>query len=164
MLQIKIEPLTKDAFAPFGAYSSMSEPDGYALCGELHRFYPDRLQAASTGALFGFSPITVKKPERMMIEQVEYHTTTWEIILPLNDDMILHVVPPSGATPVPTLTRAFRVPKNTLIRLNPAVWHLAPLPAKEAQLQAMIVLPACTYANDCTVCTLDKADRFELVW
>ena len=120
MRQIKAEELTVKAFAPFGQFYAMDRPEGYALCGELHCFFPDRLVADSTHRV-GYSPITVKKPEKMVITQQEHHTTTWEMILPLNDDMILHVAPASAKAPVTELARAFLVPKNTLVKLSAAV-------------------------------------------
>ena len=107
-----------------------------------------------------FSPILVKKPAVMKITQAEYHTTTPEIILPLNDDMIIHVAPASAGTPVPELTKAFLVPKGTLVKINSAIWHLAPLPAHAEELKAMIILPECTYANDCTVVDYPEKDQF----
>ena len=97
---------------------------------------------------------------RDRITQAEYHTTTPEIILPINDDMILHVAPASAGTPVPELTKAFIVPKGTLVKINTAIWHLAPLPVHEEELQAMIILPECTYANDCTVVDYPEKDQF----
>ncbi len=159
MKKIKVEQLSKQAFAPFGAYYDMANPDGYALSGELHNFYPDRLTAYHDGQV-GFSPITVKKPKQMKITQIEYHTTTCEIILPLSDDMILHVAPPSAGKPLPELTKAFIVPKNTLIKMNACVWHLAPLPANADSLTAMIILPECTYMNDCIVVDLKEDEQF----
>ena len=80
MKTIKAEPITNEAFAPFGQFYTMDKPQGYALCGELHSFYPDRINADSTHRV-GYSPIIVKKPEKMIITQQEYHTTTWEMIL-----------------------------------------------------------------------------------
>lgn len=162
MRTVTVEPLTLEAFAPFGQFYPMNEPQGYALCGELHRFFPDRVTADSQHRI-GFSPILVKKPETMIVTQQEYHTTTWEMILPLNDDIILHVAPASGGTPVTELAKAFLVPKNTLVKLNSAVWHLAPLPANVEELAAVIVLPECTYANDCTVVDLTPEQQFEIV-
>ena len=162
MRTVKVETLTHDAFAAFGDFYTMDQPQGYALCGEIHKFFPDRLSAQSNTAL-GFSPILVKKPEKMIITQQEYHTTTWEMIMPLDDDMILHVAPASAGTPVTDLARAFLVPKHTLIKMKPAIWHLAPLPASKEQLTAMIVLPECTYANDCTVVDLAADQQFEIV-
>ena len=162
MKTIKAVPISNEAFAPFGQFYSMDAPKGYALCGELHRFFPDRLVADSQHRV-GYSPIVVKKPEKMIITQQEYHTTTWEMILPLDDDMILHVAPASAGTPVTEQAKAFLVPKHTLVKMNAAIWHLAPLPANKDALTAMIILPECTYANDCTVVDLPADQQFEIV-
>ena len=162
MRTIQAEPITAEGFAPFGQFYTMTTPEGYALCGELHRFFPDRINADSNHRV-GYSPILVKKPEKMVITAQEYHTTTWEMIMPLNDDMILHVAPASAGTPVTHLAKAFIVPKNTLVKMNAAIWHLAPLPAKVEELAAMIILPECTYANDCTVVELKPEEQFEIV-
>lgn len=161
MFKIKAEPITNENFAPFGRFYKMAAPEGYALKGELHRYFPDRL-TASAWKNIGFSPILVKKPESYVITQQEYHTTTWEMILPLNDDMILHCAPASVGTPVNEFAQAFIVPKNTLVILNAAIWHLCPLPKTEDELCAMIVLPECTYANDCTVVDLPEEQQFEI--
>ena len=99
----------------------------------------------------------------MTVTEIEYHTTTWEMIMPLNDDMIIHVAPASAGTPVTDLTQAFIVPKNTLVKINAAIWHLAPLPKNEDELCAMIILPECTYANDCTVVPLAENEKFEII-
>lgn len=162
MKQIKAVPITHENFAPFGQFYTMADPKGYALCGEIHKFFPDRLTASANHNV-GYSPILVKKPERMIISAVEYHTTTWEIIMPLNDDMVLHVAPASAGTPVPDLAQAFIVPKNTLVKINAAIWHLAPLPKSADELCAMIILPECTYANDCTVVPLKEEEQFEII-
>ena len=97
-----------------------------------------------------FSPIEVKKDDRI-VKCAEYHTTTWEGIVALDDDMIIHVAPASAGTPVPQLAKAFLVPKGSMVKINAAIWHLCPLPANNEVLHAMIILPECTYANDCTV-------------
>ncbi len=162
MRQIFVEPITNEAFAPFGQFYTMDQPQGHALCGELHRFFPDRINADSIHRV-GYSPILVKKPAKMVITQQEYHTTTWEMILPMNDDMILHVAPASAGTPVTEQAKAFLVPKHTLVKMNAAIWHLAPLPANADELAAMIILPECTYANDCTVVDLTPEQQFEIV-
>ena len=161
MRGIKAEKLTHESYAPIGTFYAMAEPEGYSLKGELHCFYPDRLTEAWPVRV-GFSPITVKKPEKMIITSVEYHTTTPEIIMPLNDDMIIHVAPASAGTPVPELAKAFIVPKNVMVKINTAVWHLCPLPVHEEELKALIVLPECTYQNDCTVVELKPEEQFEI--
>ena len=162
MKTIKAEKLTHESFAPFGTFYSYDKPEGYALCGELHQFFPDRVTADSNHRI-GYSPIIVKKPEKMIITQQEYHTTTWEMIMPLDDDMILHCAPASAGAIVTDHAQAFIVPKNTLVKMNAAIWHLAPLPANDDKLTAMIILPECTYANDCTVVDLGADEQFDIV-
>lgn len=162
MKTVKAERITLEAFAPFGTFYDMLNPNGYALEGELHKFYPDRMSESCTTRV-GYSPITVKKPERMVITASEYHTTTWEMILPMNDDMIIHVAPASGGKVVTDLAKAFIVPKGCMVRINTAVWHLAPLPVETSELHAMVILPECTYANDCTVVELADEEQFEIV-
>lgn len=159
MRTIKLEKLTREAFAPFGAYYDMEHPDGYPLTGELHCFYPDKLTGYYGGQV-AFSPLVVRKPAQMLVTAVEYHTTTCEVLMPLNDDMILHVAPPSAGKPVPDYTHAFLVPRHTAVKLNACVWHLAPLPANEAELTTLVVLPECTYINDCTVVELAPDEQF----
>ena len=161
MRKIKVEKLSRDAFNAFGMYYDFAEPEGYALTGELHRFYPDHLRDAYTGHV-GYSGIAVQKPERMIVRAVEYHTRTSEIILPLNDDIVLHVAPATNGVPAPEETRAFLVPKNTMVQLKPGVWHLCPLPAHVDSLRALIILPECTYANDCTAVDLTDEQAFEI--
>lgn len=162
MRMIKAEPITKEAFAPFGTYYDMLHPSGYALEGEIHKFYPDRISDSAVTRI-GYSPIVVKKEERRVITASEYHTTTPEMILPLDDDMIIHVAPASGGVPVTEWAQAFIVPKGTLVKINTAIWHLAPLPVHADELHAMIILPECTYANDCTVVDLKEEEQFEIV-
>lgn len=43
MREIKAVNITPGDFAPFGTYYSMTEPEGYPLQGEIHKFYPDRI-------------------------------------------------------------------------------------------------------------------------
>ena len=162
MFTIKAELINNENFAPFGRFYDMANPQGYALHGELHRFFPDRLNASAWKNL-AFSPILVNKPEKYIITQQEYHTTTWEIIMPLNDDMIIHCAPASAGAIVNENAKAFIVPKNTLVMINAAIWHLAPLPVNQEQLNAMIVLPECTYTNDCTVVDLPTDQQFEII-
>lgn len=160
MRTIKAEKISIEGFAPFGSYCEMMNPSGLPLCGEFHKFYPDRVTGTMVGTM-AFSPIVVKKNE-MEIKQVEYHTSTWEGIMPINDDMIIHVSPASGNYPVVDETKAFIVPKGTMVKINAAIWHLAPLPANEEYLNAMIILPECTYARDCPVIDLKEEDCFKI--
>ena len=160
MRKIKAEKITVEKFAPFGSFVSVTEPAGYSLKGEIHNFYPDRVTGTMVGTM-AFSPIAVRKAPRI-IKQCEYHTSSWEGIMPVDDDMIIHVSPASGSYPEVDETKAFIVPKGTFVKLNAAIWHLAPLPLNADVLHAMIVLPECTYARDCPVIDLKDEDVFEI--
>ena len=136
MREVKAVTITKEEFAPYGTFYDMTHPDGYPLQGEIHKFYPDRISGTAMGSM-AFSPIEVKK-----------------------DD---HVAPASAGTPVPQLAKAFLVPKGSMVKINAAIWHLCPLPANNEVLHAMIILPECTYANDCTVVEFEEKDWFKIV-
>jgi len=161
MRTIKAEKISIEAFAPFGSFHSMMEPTGLPLCGAIHKFYPDRVTGAMVGTM-AFSPLEVKKND-LVIRQAEYHVSTWEGIMPVNDDMIIHVSPASGSYPNVDETKAFIVPKGTFVKLNAAIWHLVPSPVNEETLHVMIVLPECTYATDCPVIDLKEEDVFQIV-
>lgn len=145
MREVKAVKINAADFAPYGTFCNMTEPEGYPLSGEIHKFYP----------------IAVRKDDRI-IKMAEYHTTTWEGIVALDDDMIIHVAPASGGTPVPELAKAFIVPKGCMVKINAAIWHLCPLPLNNDELHAMIILPECTYANDCTVVDFEEKDWFKI--
>ena len=121
MREVKAVKITATDFAPYGTFCSMTEPEGYPLEGEIHKFYPDRISGTCVGTM-AFSPIEVHKDERI-VKMTEYHTTTWEGIVALDDDMLIHVAPASGGTPVPELAKAFLVPKGCMVKINAAIWH-----------------------------------------
>lgn len=94
MREVKAVKINAADFAPYGTFCNMTEPEGYPLSGEIHKFYPDRISGTCVGSM-AFSPIAVRKDERV-VKMAEYHTTTWEGIVALDDDMIIHVAPASG--------------------------------------------------------------------
>jgi len=83
MREVKAIKINVADFAPYGTFCNMTEPEGYPLQGEIHKFYPDRISGTSMGSI-AFSPIAVRKDERI-IKAAEYHTTTWEGIVALDD-------------------------------------------------------------------------------
>ena len=109
-----------------------------------------------------FSPLVMDKPEKMIVSEVEYHNTTGEGILPLDDDVVMHVAPPSKE-PVPELTEAFIVPKGTIVKSNTGGWHMGGLPIHQDQVHVLIVLPERIYKNDCTVVTYPEESQIEIV-
>ncbi len=159
MKTIKAKPITVENFAPYGSFTSIVEPSGNAL----GNFYNDKVLLPVSGSMpVAFSPLVMDKPDKMIISEVEYHNTTGEGILPVDDDVVMHVAPP-GKEPVPELTEAFIVPKGTVVKINTGVWHMGVLPLNREQVHVLIVLPERIYMNDCTVVTYQEEDQMEIV-
>ena len=156
---IKAVPITQQAFAPFGDFASVTEPDGYHLGG----FYNDQVvMPISEGRALGLSPLIQQKPERMLVTKAEFHDTTGEGMVMMDDDMVLHVAP-AGNCPVPELTQAFLVPQGTVVFLKIGVWHCGAFPVHKQQAHLLILLPERIYRTDCTVVEYDPADQIEIV-
>ena len=163
MKTIKALPITHENFRPYGTFASMLDPKGNCFPGDA-TFYPDQVELnVQGGRPVTFSPLTVKKPERMIVTQAEYHNYTGEGVFVIDDDAVIHVAPPSNHVIVPELTGVFIVPKGTLVKLNTGVWHLAALPVHNDLLHVMIILPERVYANDCTVCQYPEDRQVEIV-
>jgi len=162
MRKIKAVPITAENFRPYGSFASMLNPTGNCFPGDA-TFYPDQVELNIQGGKpVTFSPLTVQKPEKMIVTKAEYHNYTGEGVLVLDDDAVLHVAPPSNKVIVPEKTEAFIVPKGTLVKLNTGVWHLAALPVNVDLLHVMIILPERVYANDCIVCDYPEDQYIEI--
>ena len=159
MRTIQAKPITVENFHPYGSFTDLMNPDGYSL-GD---FYQDRLTMNVAGNMnLAFSPLIVRKPERMVVSQAEFHNSTQEGVLCLDDDVIVHVAP-AGKEPVPQLTEAFLVPKGTMVCLNVGVWHLSAIPVHQDVAHVLIVLPERIYHNDCIVVDYAPEDQVEIV-
>lgn len=159
MRRIIAKPITVEGFAPYGSFTSVLNPLG----NHLGDFYNDQvLLPVSGGMSIAFSPLIMHKTSKMIISAAEYHNTTGEGILLLDDEAVIHVAPPSK-DPVPELTEAFIVPKGTIVKLNVGVWHMGALPINNELLHLLIVLPERIYANDCTVVEYASEDQIEII-
>jgi len=155
---IKAVPMTKENFDTYGSFASILNPAGH----HLGSFYPDQVLLPVSGDMpIAFSPLVCEKPEKMIVTTAEFHNTTGEGILVLDDDVVLHVAPPSK-DPVPELTEAFIVPQGTMVKLNTGVWHYSVLPIHKEKANVLIVLPERIYFNDCTVVEYAKKDQIEI--
>lgn len=158
MNKIKAIPITTESFAPYGSFTSILNPTG----NHLGDFYHDQVILPVSGAMpVAFSPLVIQKPEKMIVTAAEYHNTTGEGIVLMDDDAVIHVAPPSNH-PVPELTAAFIVPKGTLVKLNIGVWHMGAIPVHVSELHVLIILPERIYKNDCTVVEYDLSQQLEI--
>ncbi len=158
MRKIKAEMLTVEEFSPFGSFTNVLEPKG----SHLGDFYNDKVLFPVSGDMpVAFSPLVIHKHERMVVTTAEYHNTTGEAIVVMDDDVVLHVAPPTNK-PVPELTKAFVVPKGTVIQLRTGVWHNGCFPLNKQEAHVLIVLPERIYMNDCCVVEYDEKDYVEI--
>ena len=161
MRTVKAESLNVETFLPFGHYASMINPSAEKIGAAPVEFFSDMVQEDMGGALTpSFSTCRVE-PRDLVIDVTECHTATGEGILPLDNDVLIHVGP---ATPNDSYLplekfRVFKVSKGTLVVLRPGVWHHAPFTPNRTPANVLIVLPERTYANDCEVVNLDESEQ-----
>ncbi|HGP2813235.1 TPA: ureidoglycolate lyase [Salmonella enterica] len=160
--QIKAQQLTAESFSHFGTFYDFDSRQGFPLRGDGFLYFPDKIVADSVTRV-GYSLLTVERRYPLLIKVIEFHKATWEIIMPLNDDAVIHVSPPSAGKINTDESQAFIVPARTLVKINTGVWHFAPLPVNKEELQALIILPEATYMNDCFVENLHESQQFEIV-
>lgn len=160
MKTIKIEKLTAEAFAPYGTFADVVNPSTPSLGSDVHTFYRDASRYFCDFSLpIGFSPITVVE-HGLEVDAAEYHNRSCEAIMPVTGDAIVHVSPANGGVYDVNQTKAFLVPKGTIITLYPGVWHLMPLPVDAKEVNCLIVLPERAYVNDFSIVDLDEDNKF----
>ncbi len=159
MRTVKAKELTKENFCEYGSFYNLVDLKG----NNLGDFYPDHLKNPVSGDVpITFSGLNVHRVDRMIVDTVEYHNHTGEILLPLDTDVVIHVAPPSNKM-VPEATEAFIVRKGTVVRLDVGVFHLAPFSIEKEEGHVMVSLPERTYFNDCVVLNYEEKDQIEIV-
>ncbi len=160
MRKAEIKRLTREAFRPFGDFASLINPQAECIGAPPVEFYRDILPlrlGSSTTASISVCRVA-RRPS--VIDVSEYHNGTEEGILPLDDDVLIHVAAatPDDKPPVDRI-EVFRVPRGTFVVLRPGTWHHAPFAVEQDAANVLILLPERTYAVDCTVRTLPRVRR-----
>lgn len=131
MTRVSIEPLTAEAFQPFGDMLDISgAPDrmiNQGLCGRYHdRARLEFLDGRAGVSLFNAEPRTL--PYRL--EMVERHPDGSQTFIPMTQKPFLVIVAPDTAQG-PGLPRAFRTAPGQAINFLRNTWHgvLTPLTA-----------------------------------
>ncbi|MFN3276960.1 MAG: ureidoglycolate lyase [Paracoccus hibiscisoli] len=129
MTQIRIEPLTAAAFAPFGqVLTPRATPDRMINAGRCERHHAlatvERGGGEAIISIFRSDPVSLPYDCTLL----ERHPLGSQAFMPLGADPWLSVVAPDlDGQPGPL--RAFLVPTGTGVNLNANVWHgvLTPL-------------------------------------
>jgi ureidoglycolate lyase len=166
MRTVKIEALSLEKFLAFGSYSSHLNPTGEKIGATPIEFFRDMVQQdLGKTSTASFSTCRVEN-RKWVIDVCEYHSGCAETLLPLDNDVLIHVAPatPDGERVPLDKIRVFRIPRGTLVVLRPGVWHHAPFTIDGKPANVLVVLPERTYANDCVVVELSAEEQVEILW
>ena len=136
--EIIIEPLTAQAFAPFGDVLEVSgDPDkliNQGLCGRYH----DRAQLDFADGRAGISLFNAEKRELpLTLDMVERHPEGSQAFVPMTLEPFLVVVAPDAGD-VPGIPRAFRTAPGQAINFHRGTWHGVLTPLSEPGLFAVV--------------------------
>ncbi|WP_127145327.1 ureidoglycolate lyase [Pelagibacterium montanilacus] len=134
MTTIEIEPLDREAFAPFGQVLSTKGAEHFTInAGMTERFHD--LARVEIGGENGRPLISIfrGRPYALPLELglMERHPLGSQAFMPLHQRPFLAIVAPDDAGR-PARPRAFRIPPGTGINIARNVWHgvLTPLEAE----------------------------------
>lgn len=152
MKTIKVQKLTREAFHKFGDYATLIDPMTEPATGPkdgILAFFRDMLPVDFGGSVPCFSTCRIQMRD-MVVTDAEIHDHTCEAAMPLDQDAVVWVAPATAGKKFPAdEVEAFLVPKGTIIKLRPGVWHHGAFATENKPLNVMIVLPERCYDLDC---------------
>ena len=152
-MELRVQELTKDTFAPFGTYFDIQT--GYG--DEIISFLPDRmLHYIGTPALDSISTIRIQyRP--LFVDVTEFHHGCEEVFGGFNCDLVFHVgLLDKDQQPDFDSFRLFRLPRGCFARVKRMVLHHAGFVMNQEDIATGIVLlPPATYTIDCTVLPIE---------
>ncbi|MGI5918389.1 MAG: ureidoglycolate lyase [Christensenellales bacterium] len=165
MKKVGIRRLTKEAFARYGSFASILEPQGDKLGEPPVEFYRDMVQQSlGCATQVSYSACVVEARRPRIIDTVEYHDYCHETIICLDGDYLMHVAPACGKDEVPyDNIEVFLLPRGTVINVKAGVWHAAGFPYKCDKVHILCALPERTYATDCHVLKFPEEHKIEVV-
>lgn len=142
-VNVKIEPLTRAAYAPYGDVIDMQDVDHFSINeGAIERFHD--LAKVDIGADEGgrtlISIALCNRADSLpyTLPHVERHPLGSQAFLPLDDTPVIVVVAPHGESVDPADIKAFISNGKQGINYHRAVWHM-PLIALQKGQQMIIV-------------------------
>ena len=126
MLTLKPQPLTAEAFAPYGDVIETRDRDFFMINkGNTRRYH--RLADVSLGKQEDTAIISIfttqAYPMPMPISMLERHPLGSQAFIPLNGEPFLIVVAPPGDTPEVSKIQAFITDGQQGINYHTGVWH-----------------------------------------
>ena len=162
MSEVQAKELTPESFGRYGTFAAMIRPVADKIGQEPVEFYRDMvpLDVGARQASFSVCRVTTRP---LVVDVSEFHNTTEEGILPLDQDVLIHVGPatPDGQPPLDEI-EVFRVPRGTFVKLRKGVWHHAPFVVEAPEANVLIVLAERIYAIDCEVREISRRQQVSI--
>jgi len=161
MTTLPVERLTLENFQEFGGFRDMLNPVAEMLGAPPIEFFRDMIQQTlGSGQIVSYSNCRIG-PREPVIDVVECHSYTAEMLMPLDADVLMWFAPasvPDAGFPGEK-ARAFLVPKSTMVVIKPGTWHHGPFAVGSEPVNVLVALPERTYANDTRTIVLEGGDR-----
>lgn len=152
-MQLEIEELTAESFAPFGRVIERPERSPDAT-GPGWNWWGETTLLEGDGRPFGIGYLDLR-PGDLKFDWAERHMRSVEGIIPAGGECLVYVGPSEHAEEperLPSLEtfRVFRVREGQGVLLDKGVWHGAPL-AIDRPLNAIVLLLQATGSMDVSV-------------
>jgi ureidoglycolate lyase len=160
MKTVPVEPLTPENFREFGCFRDLLNPMSERLGAPPIEFFPDMIQqmlGSSQSVSYSNCRIGPREP---VINVAECHSSTAEMLMPLDADVLMFFDAGSVSDEeFPSdRVRVFLVPKGTMVVVKPGVWHHGPFCVGTKVANILVALPERTYANDTRTVVLEGDD------
>lgn len=144
------------------SFHDMINCSGYKIGESPIEFFRDLLCCnIGDSGYTAFSIVKCKKRE-MIIDEIEQHICTAEVLIPLDGDVVIFAGPATDGI-IPPEFKAFIVPQYTMVIFDFGVWHKAPFPIKNEIVNSIVVLPPLTYSRDCNVLSLEQEQKCRII-
>ena len=152
-MRLTVEPLTAEAFAPFGRVIQQPATPP-AATGPGWQWWGETALMAADGRPFGIGYLDLR-PAAPRFDWAERHMRSAELLIPAGGDCLVYVGPPEyreepGRLPDLAQFRVFHLRQGQAVLLDPGVWHGAPL-AVDQPLNVVVLLLQNTGASDTSV-------------
>lgn len=126
MLELKAEPLTPEAFAPFGDVIDTRIAESFPINAGRTRRYHDLAKVETLGeqahtliSIFVSQPVELP----LQLDFLERHPQGSQAFMPLHEERFVVVVAPPGEAIDPTAVRAFVTDGRQGVNYRAGTWH-----------------------------------------
>ena len=84
----------------------------------------------------------------MIVNKMEKHINTVEILTAVNNDYILCVAPGDTAAPEMDKIKAFKIKQGTTVMMTKSCWHWIPFPLNDEDAQVLVIFKDKTGVED----------------